>query len=124
MLKIIPSSPTPIYEQLINGIKELIESGRLKPGESLPPIRKLEKQLDVASNTVARAYMELERSGLTVSNGRKGSFVEERSFSAESRNDKELKDPVLALIRKGYDKKEIINIFNNFQYRFIFIKAI
>ncbi len=44
-------------------------------GDSLPSIRYLAKQLDITSNTVARAYMELERKCMILSNGRKGSFV-------------------------------------------------
>ena len=113
MLKIIPSSPVPIYEQLILEISQMIESGKLNPGEALPPIRKLAKQLDVASNTVARAYMDLERNGLIVSNGRKGSFVREGRLKEDTRYTKIFKEPLLHLIRDGYDQKEIIKIFNN-----------
>ena len=112
MLKIIPSSPTPIYEQLIYGIKEMIEKGSLEPGDSLPPIRKLAKQLDVAINTVARAYMELERLGLIVSNGRKGSFVKGNNQTSGPIHDRIFKDPLIQLIREGYNKDEIIKIFN------------
>lgn len=112
MLNITPSSPTPIYEQLIFRIREMIETGQLEKGESLPSIRKLAKQLDVASNTVARAYMELERLGLIVSNGRKGSFVKEQGNSSISDDQRIFKETLLKLIRKGYSKNEIINIFN------------
>ena len=56
MLRINLNSPVPIYEQLIDEIKRMIEYGELKPGDSLPTIRSLSSQLDVAVNTVARAY--------------------------------------------------------------------
>ncbi|MCP4724898.1 MAG: GntR family transcriptional regulator, partial [bacterium] len=56
MLKINLNSPEPIYEQLVQEIKRMIEHDVLKEGDSLPTIRSLASQLDVANNTVARAY--------------------------------------------------------------------
>ena len=50
----------PIYLQIVNQIKYLVASGRLVPGEQMPPVRKLAEQLLVNPNTVARAYRELE----------------------------------------------------------------
>ena len=61
MIKINLRSPVPIYEQLVSEIKNKITAEELLPGDSLPTIRALASQLDVAVNTVARAYRELER---------------------------------------------------------------
>jgi GntR family transcriptional regulator len=63
----------PIYLQIINQIKYMVASGRLAPGEKLPPIRKLAEQLLINPNTVARAYRELEAAN--VLNTRQGSGV-------------------------------------------------
>ncbi len=57
-------SPVPIYAQIKEKVKALILSGKLKPGDVLPSIRTLAKDLGVNVNTVARAYRELELEGV------------------------------------------------------------
>ena len=54
----------PIYQQIVEQVKFLVAGGRLKPGDDVPPIRVLAEQLRINPNTVARAYLELERAGL------------------------------------------------------------
>ena len=54
----------PIYQQIVEQVKLLVAGGRLKPGDDVPAIRVLAEQLRVNPNTVARAYLELERAGL------------------------------------------------------------
>ena len=63
----------PIYLQIINQIKYMVASGRLTPGDKLPPVRRLAEQLLINPNTVARAYRELET--VKVLNTRQGSGV-------------------------------------------------
>jgi GntR family transcriptional regulator len=63
----------PIYKQIITQIKYMIASGRLNPGEKLPPVRKLAEILLINPNTVARAYRDLETLGLVQT--RQGSGV-------------------------------------------------
>src|SRR5688500_4497979 len=65
----------PIYLQIVNQVKHLISSGRLAPGEELPPIRTLAEQLLVNPNTVARAYRELESAGAVVKRRTAGTYV-------------------------------------------------
>ena len=65
----------PIYLQIVNQVKYLVASGRLQPGEELPPIRVLAERLVVNPNTVARAYRELEVAGLVETRGRGGTVV-------------------------------------------------
>jgi len=67
----------PIYIQIVNQVKHLAASGRLTPGEELPPIRVLAEQLVVNPNTVARAYLELERTGLVTKRHGSGTYVSE-----------------------------------------------
>jgi GntR family transcriptional regulator len=74
-LRISDQDGVPIYVQLMNQIKYLVASGRLKAGEQLPPVRKLAEQLLVNPNTVARAYRELESEGLVISRQGSGVFV-------------------------------------------------
>ena len=65
----------PIYLQIVNQVKYLVACGRLAPGEELPPIRVLAEQLLVNPNTIARAYMELERDGIVAKRHGSGTYV-------------------------------------------------
>lgn len=75
MLSVDPALPTPPYEQIKAQIAEQRASGELAANHRLPPVRHLAAELGVAPNTVARAYRELEASGLIETRGRHGSFV-------------------------------------------------
>lgn len=65
----------PIYLQIVNQVKYLVASDRLKDGEQLPPVRKLAEQLLVNPNTVARAYRELEQANILTSRQGAGVFI-------------------------------------------------
>src|SRR5438105_15028384 len=67
----------PIYLQIVNQVKYLVASGRLAAGEEVPPIRVLAQRLLVNPNTVARAYLELERSGVVTKRHGSGTYVSE-----------------------------------------------
>ncbi|MDU1442381.1 MAG: GntR family transcriptional regulator [Clostridium cochlearium] len=69
------SSKEPIYQQIVNQIKNLILSEKLKEGEILPSIRKLAKELSISVITTKRAYDELEKEGFIETTPGKGSFV-------------------------------------------------
>ena len=65
----------PIYEQIMDGLRRLVVSQVLKPGDKLPSVRELASQLAINPNTIQRAYAELEKKGLTYSVPGKGSFL-------------------------------------------------
>ena len=65
----------PIYEQITTQIKAQILSGALAPGDALPSIRALAKDLRISVITTKRAYDELEREGLIDTVAGKGTFV-------------------------------------------------
>jgi len=65
----------PIYQQIVNQIKYLIASSQLTEGDELPPIRVLAEQLVINPNTVARAYRELEISGVVEKRRTNGTYV-------------------------------------------------
>ena len=69
------SSKLPIYEQIVNSIKEAIINGTLSPNEKLPSIRSLAKDLNISVITTKRAYDELERQGFIETVGGKGCYV-------------------------------------------------
>jgi GntR family transcriptional regulator len=74
-IHISTSDGLPIYQQIVNQVKYLVASGRLKPGEELPPIRTLAERLLVNPNTVARAYRELETAGVVEKRRTAGTYV-------------------------------------------------
>ena len=74
-LHISPTDGVPIYQQIVNQVKYLVASGRLRPGEELPPIRVLAERLLTNPNTVARAYRELEVAGVVTKRRTAGTYV-------------------------------------------------
>lgn len=75
MFSIDLTSRTPIYEQICKKIIELIIGGTLCENDQLPSVRSLAKDTGVNPNTVAKAYQELERSGIIYSMQGRGSFI-------------------------------------------------
>ena len=73
------ASGKPIYEQIYTQIKNCILSGELSPGDALPSIRTLAKDLRISVITTKRAYDELESEGFIYTLPGKGCFVAERS---------------------------------------------
>ena len=67
-MEIILSSTSgrPIYEQITLQIKEMIMKGDLAPGQALPSMRKLAKDLHVSVITTQRAYDDLQKEGFIV----------------------------------------------------------
>lgn len=74
-LYISNSGEQPIYEQITSQIKNHILSGELTPGEALPSLRLLAKELRVSIISTKRAYEELEREGFIYTLPAKGCFV-------------------------------------------------
>jgi GntR family transcriptional regulator len=77
-LHISANDGLPIYLQIVNQVKYLVASGRLKPGEELTPIRVLAERLLVNHNTVARAYRELEAAGVVEKRRTAGTYVSDQ----------------------------------------------
>ena len=63
------------YEQVRDAVRAQIERGALLPGDRVPTVRGLAERLDLAPNTIARAYRELEDTGWLLGRGRTGTFV-------------------------------------------------
>src|SRR6186713_2801562 len=70
-----PSLGVPIYLQLMEQVKHAIETGALQPGDQLPGIRPLAEELVISTNTVAKAYRELEHEGVLELRHGAGAFV-------------------------------------------------
>ncbi len=78
LLRIDPSAPEPLFEQITRKVKEGVAGGELSSGDRLPSVRELARELAINPNTVARAYEALEREGVIVRRQGAGSFVTDR----------------------------------------------
>ena len=65
----------PIHQQVRDGLRRLMVSGVLQPGDQLPSVRKLATELAINPNTIQRAYRELENEGYICTIPGKGSFT-------------------------------------------------
>lgn len=82
--------PTPIYIQIKNEIREIIYSGILPKGFSLPAERKLAEELGVSRSTVIKAYEELKALGLLDSHMGKGTKVIIENDTKTLNNEKQI----------------------------------
>jgi len=96
------------YEQLRDRIAALIERGSLLPGDRLPTVRACAEQLELAPNTVARAYREIEDEGWIVGRGRAGTFVADRLPERPAAPDAALARAAAAYLKRaeqlGFDR--------------------
>lgn len=113
MIRLDPRSGDPIYLQVVDQIKHLIEVGQLKPDDQLPTVRQLAVELRVNPNTVARAYTQLAEEGVISTQQGRGTYVLENAPPADQRRlrrerlaayvDKFLKE----MERLGYSPEEV-----------------
>jgi len=107
-------SRIPLYEQLIDKLKELIINEIYKPDSQLPSVRTLAQELTINPNTIQKAYRELEHEGYIYSVPGKGSFVAPQSNIINDEKVKKMKEALIKLISEalylGIDKKEIISM--------------
>ena len=102
LIRISTSNGTPIYRQIISQVQYLVASGRLKAGDTMPPIRALAQQLLINPNTVARAYRDLETMGVLESKQGSGTVVSAAgSPLAQDTKEKIIRERVVALLAEG-----------------------
>jgi len=89
VVSIDPRDATPIYAQLERGLRAAIATSRLRPGDQLPTVRQLAVDLRINANTVARVYLELERSGVIETRRGVGSFVSATPAKAHPLRDRD-----------------------------------
>ena len=77
--EIDPRSPTPLYEQIAARIRVAVAAGDVSPGDALPSVRKLARDLRVNPATVVQAYRDLAADGFVEMRHGQGTFVQEVS---------------------------------------------
>jgi GntR family transcriptional regulator len=105
-------SRKPIYEQLVEKLKELIIHEVFKPDEQLPSVRLLSKELTINPNTIQKAYRELEREGYIYSIPGKGNFVAAKKGTVNAEKIEKIKEEIMKLFQEalyiGIKKEEIL----------------
>ena len=114
----IANDGVPIYLQIVNQVKYLVAAGRLAPGEEVPAIRVLAGQLLVNPNTVARAYLELEREGIVSKRHGSGTYISDGGSPLARREQlkilSERTDALLAEAKNmGVPFNEIVKLFRD-----------
>ncbi|MBR2284066.1 MAG: GntR family transcriptional regulator [Ruminococcus sp.] len=108
MYSIDLTSRVPIYEQICQKITGLVLSGTLAENDQLPSVRSFAKSSGVNPNTVAKAYQELERSGIIYSVPGRGSFISKPdSESFQRAAMEEFGNAAAAALRCGITKTEL-----------------
>ena len=90
----------PIYEQVVEKLKDLMICGVLEQDAQLPSVRALATDLSINPNTIQRAYAELERRGFIYSVKGRGSFVADTS-SIRALKNSELKLELINWIQEA-----------------------
>ncbi|CAJ1316491.1 GntR family transcriptional regulator [Paenibacillus nuruki] len=115
MFELDVRSRKPIYEQLMDKIKEMIMYGILKPEEQLPSVRSLSTQLTVNPNTIQKAYRELEREGYIYSQPGKGSFVSPEQQQPTQAQQIDMRERLLKLFAEaiylGFTKEDLQKLY-------------
>ena len=113
------NSPRPIYEQIVQAVKNSIVNRELQAGDMLPSIRSLARDLGISVITTKRAYEELEKQGLIYSEQGKGFFVNKvnQNLLLESRlkeYEKRLRDIIREAKGLGLSSEEVSDMVQMF----------
>lgn len=112
-----PEDDAPPWAQIFEQLRGFVESGALPAGAPLPTVRQLAADLELAPNTVARAYAALQDEGWVEADGRRGTRVAGRvPGAARERRERALHEAVAkaigTLLRRGYAPAEIEAAFS------------
>ncbi|MGB7448087.1 MAG: GntR family transcriptional regulator, partial [Ornithinimicrobium sp.] len=121
-LRLNSASATPVYQQIVEQVRYLIESGTIAAGERLPPARLLAQNLGVNRNTVAKAYGLLRERGLIDTRGAAGTVVTADAAPMAAASAREaaralLTDPVRAALDLGIEPEEVGRLALNLALR-------
>jgi GntR family transcriptional regulator len=74
-LKVDPAGSVPLWRQIEEGLRRLVASGALPPGELVPSVRDLARDLRVNPATVVKAFQRLVEAGLLEVRRGEGTYV-------------------------------------------------
>jgi len=104
----------PIFMQIIDYFKQEVAAGNLAPGDRIPSIRELSKILQVNPNTVGRAYQEMEREGITVTQRGLGVYISQDTLYLSKLKERLAGEYIATftqgMFSLGFKKEEILNL--------------
>ena len=110
------NSDRPIYAQLVEKLKMQIVSGFYHPGDRLPSVRELAQEASVNPNTMQKAFSELERSGLIITQRTSGRMVTEDINMIKGIQLELAKENIKVFLENmkqlGYTEEEIVALIN------------
>jgi GntR family transcriptional regulator len=95
------SDSRPMYLQIMEQVKQRVAVGEWAPGDEIPSIRQLAMALRVSVITIKRAYLELEREGVILTQHGKGSFVAPNPRLSPQLYQEELEEHLAEVVRLG-----------------------
>ena len=107
LLRIEPTSATPIYRQIADQIRDQVVSGQLKASQQMPSVRQLAEELAVNQNTILKVYNELCREGLLKMERGSGTFVAD---IPATRKEEECRQIVSGILAQAVEKGRSMNI--------------
>ncbi len=119
------TSRVPIYRQLTEQVRAAVARGRIAPGERLPSVRQLSRELVVNPNTIARAYTELERDGVLITQPGRGVFIAELRSDLTKRArqrhlEEQLEQLIVEAVHLGFSAEEFLALTTKRMEQFAF----
>lgn len=115
------TDPTPVYKQIVDGVREQVAQEVLKPGDSLPSVREMAGYLGINVNTVNRAYQILKEMGLIIARPARGSVIapNAQDLLGSKENKAALLEEIAKLLqeatRLGFDKSQVIKMLKEME---------
>jgi GntR family transcriptional regulator len=102
LLQINADDPRPVFRQIVDEVQRSVAVGVLKPGDPLPAVRQLARQLRVNANTVQHAYRTLEQEGTAYVKRGIGTFVATGPRDLKGRQGLIARQIAERMLREGY----------------------
>jgi molybdate-binding protein/DNA-binding transcriptional regulator YhcF (GntR family) len=112
------TSPSPLFRQIVEQVRQLVATNHLQPGQRLPTVRQLAESLSISPGTVVKAYRELEQDGVIRSRRGGGTVVVGKSSDPQllnirqSRLSNMMSNGILEALSQGYSLEEIEAAFS------------
>ena len=118
LIRIEPASGIPITRQIVDQIRARCASSLLKPGDRLPSVRELARQLAINQNTILRAYERLTAEGVLELRHGEGTFVADFAKTRHLKREKAaLEEDAERLVRRaltlGLTEDELHNLLHD-----------
>ncbi len=102
------NSDVPIYRQLVEQVRRMAASGRVKPGDRLPSVRQLAENLAINPMTISKAYSLLEQSGLLERRRGVGMVLSHETGRSDNLLQPAIEELIMQARQLGISKRELV----------------